>query len=234
MDVKVVRSFYFLSVARKVRRPGALYGGKEDLISGQYCVIGTSTPPIPPPSRKGVENYKKHMKKVESYQLGVERFLDKPNVIEVKTGLRTYQVKLGVWTNRGTKGKQIKHKILGAEVKIGIKSPKMIGKRVTGPGTYFYYKSNLYLAEDSASVQNFVDGPTISSNSQSKKRERIPDEVQIFVWNRDNAECVKCGSNENLAFDHIIPHSLGGSNSKRNLQLLCDTCNQKKGNKIGG
>ena len=226
MDVKVVRSFYFLSVARKIT---SHYIRKDEQTYGQYCVIGTSTPPIEP-SGNVVEGYKKHMKKVESYQSGVERFLDKPNVFEVKTGLGTYKFKLSHWTNRS----KIKYKILGAEVKIGIKSPKMIGKRVTGPGTYFYYKSNLYLAEDSASVQNFVDGPTISSNSQSKKRERIPDEVQIFVWNRDNAECVKCGSNENLAFDHIIPHSLGGSNSKRNLQLLCDTCNQKKGNKIGG
>jgi len=208
--------------------------GNNKRINSQYCVVGTSTPPIVPLGWYSVHN-KKDQKKVLRYQSAVEKFLDKPNVFEVKKGLGNYKVRFNSDFGPMTKtGKRIEHKILGSEVRTGIKSPKMIGKRVTGPGTYFYYKSNLYLAEDSVSVQNFVDEPTISSNSQSKKRERIPDEVQIFVWNRDNAECVKCGSNENLAFDHIIPHSLGGSNSKRNLQLLCDTCNQKKGNKIGG
>ena len=227
MDVKVVRSFYFLSVGIKDQRK----------TFAKYCVIGTSTPPIPPLLKKNYDSFQ-FEKKIERYQSGVEKFLDKPNVFQVKTGLtKDYRVSLVSW-KEGEGGwrtsKVVKYKILGSEVKIGIKSPKMIGKRVTGPGTYFYYKSNLYLADKPSSVKNFVDGPPISSTSHSKKRERIPDDVQIFVWNRDNAQCVKCGSNENLAFDHIIPHSLGGSNSKRNLQLLCDTCNQKKGNKIGG
>lgn len=228
MDVKVVRSFYFLSVGIIQYRKNFFH----------YCVIGTSLPPIPPLKKRNI-NSTKFKKKIESYQSGVEKFLDKPNVFQVKTGLTEYRVSLRKW-KEGEGGpswdyaKVVKYEILGSEVKIGIKSPRKIGKRVTGPGTYYYYKSNLYLADKPSSVKNFVDGPPISSTSQSKKRERIPDDVQIFVWNRDNAQCVKCGSNENLAFDHIIPHSLGGSNSKRNLQLLCDTCNQKKGNKIGG
>ena len=29
--------------------------------------------------------------------------------------------------------------------------------------------------------------------------------------------------------DHIMPLSLGGSNDKKNIQLLCETCNLKKG-----
>ncbi|MCC6992975.1 MAG: HNH endonuclease [Anaerolineae bacterium CFX3] len=62
----------------------------------------------------------------------------------------------------------------------------------------------------------------------------IPDDVQIFVWNRDNGMCVKCGSKENLEFDHIIPLSQGGSNTARNIQLLCEVCNRKKSNQIGG
>ncbi len=67
----------------------------------------------------------------------------------------------------------------------------------------------------------------------SRKREPIPQEVQDKVWNRDGGACVKCGSKENLEFDHIIPFSKGGSNTYRNLQLLCQKCNREKSNKIG-
>jgi hypothetical protein len=60
-------------------------------------------------------------------------------------------------------------------------------------------------------------------------RSPIPDEVKVFVWQRDGGRCVKCGSNERLEFDHVIPVSLGGANTARNLQLLCETCNRSKG-----
>ena len=66
-----------------------------------------------------------------------------------------------------------------------------------------------------------------------KKREPIPQEIQDIVWNRDGGRCVKCGSRENLEFDHIIPFSKGGSNTARNLQLLCEKCNREKSNSIG-
>ena len=65
------------------------------------------------------------------------------------------------------------------------------------------------------------------------KREPIPQEIMDNVWNRDNGQCVECGSKENLEFDHIIPFSKGGANTYRNLQLLCRSCNAKKSNKIG-
>lgn len=66
-----------------------------------------------------------------------------------------------------------------------------------------------------------------------RKREPIPQDVQDAVWRRDGGRCVKCGSQENLEFDHIIPFSKGGSNTVRNLQLLCEKCNREKSNNIG-
>lgn len=63
-------------------------------------------------------------------------------------------------------------------------------------------------------------------------RQTIPRDVQTFVWRRDEGRCVECGSREELEFDHIIPLSRGGSNSARNLQLLCQFCNRSKGNRI--
>jgi hypothetical protein len=65
------------------------------------------------------------------------------------------------------------------------------------------------------------------------ERQPIPDDVKMFVWNRDKGRCVNCGSQENLEFDHIIPISKGGSNTERNLQLLCEKCNRSKRDDIG-
>jgi len=66
----------------------------------------------------------------------------------------------------------------------------------------------------------------------SARREKIPEDVKIFVWRRDEGKCVRCGSKENLEFDHIIPISKGGSNTARNIQLLCERCNREKGESI--
>ena len=56
----------------------------------------------------------------------------------------------------------------------------------------------------------------------------IPPHVKDAVWRRDQGRCATCGSNERLEFDHIIPHARGGSNTYRNVQLLCEPCNRSK------
>jgi len=63
-------------------------------------------------------------------------------------------------------------------------------------------------------------------------REPIQESVRLFVWQRDGGQCVKCGSRERLEFDHIIPFVAGGSNTERNIQLLCEACNRSKGSTI--
>lgn len=73
----------------------------------------------------------------------------------------------------------------------------------------------------SASLKSVVAGRHISQ------------EVKDLVWNRDNGQCRECSSNQKLEFDHIIPFSKGGSNTYRNIQLLCEPCNRKKSSKIG-
>lgn len=73
----------------------------------------------------------------------------------------------------------------------------------------------------SASIKSLIAGRQISQ------------EVKDLVWNRDNGQCTECDSNKLLEFDHIIPFSKGGSNTYRNIQLLCQTCNRKKSSQIG-
>ena len=60
-------------------------------------------------------------------------------------------------------------------------------------------------------------------------RRAIPDKVKTAVWQRDGGKCMKCGTNRELEFDHIIPRAMGGADSFRNLQLLCGPCNRQKG-----
>jgi len=69
-------------------------------------------------------------------------------------------------------------------------------------------------------------------DAKRPRRESIPDDVKLLIWERDRGQCVKCGSNEKLEFDHIIPLSMGGSNTARNLQLLCERCNREKGGRL--
>ena len=64
------------------------------------------------------------------------------------------------------------------------------------------------------------------------RRERIAEDVRMFVWQRDGGKCVKCGKNENLEFDHIIPVIEGGASTARNIQFLCQPCNRTKGRKV--
>jgi HNH endonuclease len=71
------------------------------------------------------------------------------------------------------------------------------------------------------------------SAGNDDKRESISQDIMDQVWNRDGGKCVKCGSQENLEFDHIIPHSKGGATTYRNLQILCKRCNIEKSNIIG-
>lgn len=63
---------------------------------------------------------------------------------------------------------------------------------------------------------------------KAQAREAIPRAVQREVWRRDGGKCQRCGSQENLEFDHIIPVIRGGSSTARNLQLLCSICNGVK------
>lgn len=65
------------------------------------------------------------------------------------------------------------------------------------------------------------------------RRAPIPQDVKVLVWQRDKGRCVECNSQKDLEFDHIIPVSMGGSNTARNLQLLCETCNRRKGATLG-
>lgn len=64
------------------------------------------------------------------------------------------------------------------------------------------------------------------------RRQRIPDDVRLLVWQRDEGCCVRCGAEEDLQFDHVIPVARGGGNAPENIQVLCGPCNRAKSDAI--
>ena len=70
--------------------------------------------------------------------------------------------------------------------------------------------------------------PQDETEAEANIRKPIPPEVKREVWRRDEGKCTKCGSRERLEFDHIIPITKGGSNTVRNIELLCEPCNRSK------
>jgi HNH endonuclease len=61
------------------------------------------------------------------------------------------------------------------------------------------------------------------------RREVIPREIRLAVFERDGGRCVGCGSNFDIQYDHVIPFSMGGASTVENLQILCADCNRQKG-----
>ena len=88
------------------------------------------------------------------------------------------------------------------------------------------FKFRLELSDDQYEPEG-KDGKKLEHNRL------IPSSVKLLVWKRDHGRCAKCGSQDNLHFDHIIPYSRGGSSLvAENIQILCARHNLAKRDKI--
>ena len=56
-------------------------------------------------------------------------------------------------------------------------------------------------------------------------------ELREKIFNRDGRLCHECGKKIYLQLDHIIPVSKGGKDHELNMQVLCRSCNAKKGDR---
>lgn len=127
-------------------------------------------------------------------------------------------------------------------------------KHVASQGCdYWFYKKKLYVTSDidltPGDVAALIDESgnrrrlqlekahaLQSMNTELSKgprRAHIPQDVKVVVWQRDGGRCISCAAQSDLEFDHIIPVALGGSDTIRNLQLLCEPCNRRKGASLG-
>lgn len=144
---------------------------------------------------------------------------------------------------------------VGAEAALNSSEPVRIPNWVASGKAWFLFRGKLVQVTETGQhseeemaleVANFVlkrerryqhlrrqlDAFKNMDRADSERRERIPESVRLFVWQRDQGRCAACGSLERLEFDHIVPIARGGSNSERNIQLLCEQCNRQKGGNV--
>lgn len=89
-------------------------------------------------------------------------------------------------------------------------------------------------AEEVQVLRYFLPQWRVGDRSRTRKvrRPTIPAHVRRAVYARDSGACVRCGATDDLALDHIHPFSKGGPDTVANLQVLCRSCNSKKGARV--
>ena len=98
--------------------------------------------------------------------------------------------------------------------------------------------SGNYLTSSAEELEAILSGVVskhkflLSESYSSAQTRHIPDDVKREVWHRDGGRCTRCGANDYLEFDHIIPRSRGGSNTANNVQILCRKHNLLKSDRI--
>jgi 5-methylcytosine-specific restriction endonuclease McrA len=82
----------------------------------------------------------------------------------------------------------------------------------------------------------FFSAEPFTETKQDRRIERgIPRDIMLKVVRRDGQVCCICHKNvpdDQIEFDHIIPHARGGPTHAENIRLLCRTCNRKKKNSL--
>lgn len=61
------------------------------------------------------------------------------------------------------------------------------------------------------------------------KDRKVDKATRARVFQRAGNKCTHCGTTQRLTLDHIKPVALGGNGHESNLQVLCHSCNSKKG-----
>ena len=95
---------------------------------------------------------------------------------------------------------------------------------------FLAYQEDNELNTIRAAVANYEAAASFAAGA--RRRDPIPEDVKLIVWTRDGGACVRCGSREQLQFDHVIPVAKGGATTEANVQLLCQPCNLRKSDAI--
>jgi len=81
------------------------------------------------------------------------------------------------------------------------------------------------------SIIYYIFYALVKSGIGKKKRRSLSKAVFKRLLEKYNFKCNSCNSTENLSIDHIKPVSKGGKDTFDNLQILCKSCNSRKGSR---
>ena len=158
-----------------------------------------------------------------------------------------WRVASGPKSARGTLAVTSQRLIFNSDAKnFDLKAARIVRLEDAGRGAVHVTASvnsggGLYTPDDWRQAERFaatLDGLVKKVNYRADRPEgapptrHIPDGVKQEVWHRDGGRCVRCGAEDYLEYDHVIPHSKGGANTVGNVQLLCRRCNGEKGDRI--
>jgi hypothetical protein len=93
---------------------------------------------------------------------------------------------------------------------------------------FFNPKREDDLEEHLNDIKMFEGGITEYYNTR-RDYYKARDALLITLIERDGYSCRICGSENDITIDHIVPVIKGGKNYLDNLQLLCRSCNSRKG-----
>lgn len=92
-----------------------------------------------------------------------------------------------------------------------------------------------YISADDSEPDETLDNREEQDVIKHKTKREPSNRLKVQVLMRDGNKCRICGVEcsgglHNIHFDHIIPWSKGGETTLENLQVLCSSCNEAKGN----
>jgi hypothetical protein len=86
--------------------------------------------------------------------------------------------------------------------------------------------------QDRERILEYERQARIANYPSTMPQRQLPKGQRRRILERDEFRCVTCGSTEMLAVDHKQPRSKGGSDDDDNLQILCRSCNSRKGVRV--
>ena len=88
------------------------------------------------------------------------------------------------------------------------------------------------LIRDWKIINHFLHIGSLPKLIKPKRKNLHFSSLKWKIFKRDGFACRKCGSQEFLELDHIIPISKGGKEKESNYQTLCKKCNVSKKDKL--
>ena len=105
---------------------------------------------------------------------------------------------------------------------------------VVGSGENQYPKEDegIVVVPISEKYENIFPDHHSTAKSKRNTFEKSRKRIFLRLGERDGFHCQICKATTDLTVDHIVPLTKDGPNDLSNLQILCRTCNSRKGSKF--